>query len=193
MYANEVETKEKGKLPESLCGFPVIKRQSLGRGWSKSSRLSRSSCSLVCVSLPIPAQKKNRRKGHLCEYSYFEKGCRQKCTQQSRKVMWVALNSLFLKEISKKGRKRHGRTFASANGKCQKQVRQLQCQEQCIDHIPYYLSRLSRAHFFPTTILEIAVFALSAFGSVKNKRCRHFQRNELLLFTVKKITLPGDL
>ena len=47
--------------------------------------------------------------------------------------------------------------------------------------------------FFPTTILEIAVFALSAFGSMKNKRCRHFQRNKLLLFTVKKVTLPGDL
>ena len=31
-------------------------------------------------------------------------------------------------------------------------------QEQCIDHIPYYLSGLSRAHFFSTTFLEIAVF-----------------------------------
>ena len=29
-----------------------------------------------------------------------------------------------------------------------KEVRQLQCQEQCIDHIPYYLSGLSHAHFF---------------------------------------------
>ena len=38
-------------------------------------------------------------------YSYFEKGCRIKCT------------------------------------------RQLQCREQCIDHVPYYLSELSRAHF----------------------------------------------
>ena len=37
--------------------------------------------------------------------------------------------------------------FASAKGKQQKQVRQLQCQEQCIEHIPYYLSGLSRAHF----------------------------------------------
>ena len=46
---------------------------------------------------------------------------------------------------------------ASAKGKQQKQVRQLQCQEQylsvfyqeqCIEHIPYYLSGLSRAHFF---------------------------------------------
>ena len=27
-------------------------------------------------------------------------------------------------------------------------VRQLQCQEQCIGHIPFYLSGLSRAHFF---------------------------------------------
>ena len=37
--------------------------------------------------------------------------------------------------------------FASAKGNQQKQVRQLQCQEQCTDHIPYYLSGLSRAHF----------------------------------------------
>ena len=37
---------------------------------------------------------------------------------------------------------------ASAKGKQQKQVRQLQCQEQCIGHIAYYLSGLSRAHFF---------------------------------------------
>ena len=29
-------------------------------------------------------------------------------------------------------------------------------QKQCIDHIPYYLSGLSLAHF-PTTFLEIAV------------------------------------
>ena len=33
----------------------------------------------------------------------------------------------------------------------------LQCQEQCIGHISYYLSGLSRTHFFPTTFLEIAV------------------------------------
>ena len=45
--------------------------------------------------------------------------------------------------------------FASAKGKKQQLVRQLQCQEQCIEHIPYYLSGLSR-HIFPTTFLEIA-------------------------------------
>ena len=31
-------------------------------------------------------------------------------------------------------------------------------QEQCIGHIPYCHSGLSRAHFFPTTFLEIAVY-----------------------------------
>ena len=30
-------------------------------------------------------------------------------------------------------------------------------QEQFIDHIPYCHSGLSRAHFFPTTFLKIAV------------------------------------
>ena len=32
-------------------------------------------------------------------YSYFEKGCRTKCTRQSQKVLWVVLNSLFFKEV----------------------------------------------------------------------------------------------
>ena len=36
----------------------------------------------------------------------------------------------------------------SAKGKQQKYVRQIQCQEQCIEHILYYLSGLSRTHFF---------------------------------------------
>ena len=37
--------------------------------------------------------------------------------------------------------------FVSAKGKQQMWVRQLQCQGQCIDHITYYISGLSRAHF----------------------------------------------
>ena len=37
-------------------------------------------------------------------------------------------------------------------------VRQLQLQEQCIDQVPYYLSGLSRAHFFSATFLETAVY-----------------------------------
>ena len=36
----------------------------------------------------------------------------------------------------------------SAKGQQQKYVRQLQCQEQCMGHIAYYLSGLSRVYFF---------------------------------------------
>ena len=38
-------------------------------------------------------------------------------------------------------------------------------QEQCIDHIPYYLSWLSRA-LFPTTFLEIAVYDFVEYGPI---------------------------
>ena len=48
--------------------------------------------------------------------------------------------------------------FVSAKGKQPKKVRQLQCQEQCIDHIPYYLSGFVACTVFPTTFLEITVY-----------------------------------
>ena len=53
-------------------------------------------------------------------YSYFEKGCRKKCTRQSRKVLWVVLGSLFFKEICKNGTRDHRLTFVIAKGKQQK-------------------------------------------------------------------------
>ena len=53
-------------------------------------------------------------------YSYFEKGCQKKCTQQSVKVLWVVLSSLFFKYIYKNGMRGHGIVFAIAKGKQQK-------------------------------------------------------------------------
>ena len=53
-------------------------------------------------------------------YSYFEKGCRKKCTRQSRKLLRVALRALFFKEIWKNGTGGHGHMFASTKGKQQK-------------------------------------------------------------------------
>ena len=47
--------------------------------------------------------------------------------------------------------------FASAKGKQQMYVPQLQYQEQCIDHIPQCLWGLSGYIFLSTTFLEIAV------------------------------------
>ena len=58
-------------------------------------------------------------------YSYFEKGCRQKCTRRSRRALWVVLSALFFKEIGKKGTGGHGQVFTSAKGKQQKWVRHL--------------------------------------------------------------------
>ena len=51
--------------------------------------------------------------------------------------------------------------------------RKLECQEQCIDHIPYYLSGLSRALFFPTTFLEIAAYTWQrGVNRIKSFICR---------------------
>ena len=40
-----------------------------------------------------------KRKVEIVVYSYFEKGCRKKCTRQSRKALWVVLSSLFVRQI----------------------------------------------------------------------------------------------
>ena len=75
-------------------------------------------------------------------YSYFEKGRRKKCTRQSRIVLWVVFSSLFFKEIWKNGKMVHGYMSASAEVGSKAAV-----WLQYIDHIPYCLSGLSRAHF----------------------------------------------
>ena len=84
-------------------------------------------------------------------------GCRKKCARQSQKVLWVVFSYLFSKEISKNGKKGQLRMFASAKGKQQKSVRELQCQEQVYRSYPILPFGLSRAQFFATTFLEIAV------------------------------------
>ena len=53
-------------------------------------------------------------------YSYFEKGCRKKCTRQSRKVLWVVLSALFFKDIWKNRTGGHRHMFAIAKGKQEK-------------------------------------------------------------------------
>jgi len=88
-------------------------------------------------------------------YSYFEKSCRKKCTRQSRKVLWVNCSSKKFERIARDAMDIYLLVLKKSN-----ESRLDSCcrQEQCIGHIPYYLSRLSRAHFFPTTFLEIAVY-----------------------------------
>ena len=92
-------------------------------------------------------------------HSYFEKGCRKKCTQQSRNGLWVVLSLLFFEEIWKNGTRGLGRLFASTEGKQQKYVRQLSTSG--IVHWPYpiFPFGIVACTFFPT-FLEIAVYCI---------------------------------
>ena len=91
-------------------------------------------------------------------YSYFETGCREKCTRQSWKALgWFWVLFFFqrnLKELVRKAMQMCLRVLKESN---KSRFDSYSRQEPCTDHIPYYLSGLSRAHFFPTTFLEIAV------------------------------------
>ena len=88
-------------------------------------------------------------------HSYFEKSCRRKCTRQSRKALWVAFGFTVLqrnlKELARKAMKMCLRVLTESN---KSRFDSYSRQEQCIDHIPYYLSRLSRAHFSRQPFLE---------------------------------------
>ena len=79
---------------------------------------------------------------------YFEKGCRKKCKRQSWKALWVVLSSLFfkkkLKELVRKAVEMCLRVLKESN---KSRFDRYSRQKQSIDHIPYYLSGLSRAHF----------------------------------------------
>ena len=96
----------------------------------------------------------------------------KKCTRTSRKVLWVVLSSLFFKEIWENGTRGHGNMSESAKGKQQKRVRKLQCQEQWIDRIPYYLSGLSRANFFDSLSRNSCISGMRRSVSSPHKRLR---------------------
>ena len=84
------------------------------------------------------------------DHSYFEKGCRKKVHSPERYCGWFWVHCS-LKKFERMIRETMDICLwvlkESRNSKFELQL-QLQCQEQCIDHIPYYLSGLSCTHFF---------------------------------------------
>ena len=91
-------------------------------------------------------------------YSYFEKGCRKKCTRQSRKLLWVVLSSLFFKEIWKDGTRGRGRVFARAAGKQLKEVLTATGSGTAYWSYSILPFRIVPCTFLPTTSLEIAIY-----------------------------------
>ena len=81
--------------------------------------------------------------------------------RQPQKVLWVVLSSLFFKKNSNNGTSGQGHNLWVLKESNKKWIWQLQCQERCIDHIPYYFSGFSRAHLFWSTFLEIAVYFIN--------------------------------
>ena len=82
------------------------------------------------------------------KYSYFEKGCRKKVHATIQKSFEGGFEvHCSSKKFEKMAREAMDVCLQVLKGKQQKGVRQLKCQEQCIDHIPFYLSGLSRAQF----------------------------------------------
>ena len=81
-------------------------------------------------------------------YSCFEKGCRKKCTQQSRKVLWVVLSSLFFNDIWKNDERGHGRVFASAKGKQQNYKFDSYSVRNSVLIISHIIFRDCRVHIF---------------------------------------------
>ena len=75
-----------------LLGITVVPREIEYEGYAKFWRVKKVHYGL-CESGEL---KKNSRPERNA-YSYFEKGCREECTRQSRKVLWVVLSLLFFK------------------------------------------------------------------------------------------------
>ena len=108
-----------------------------------------------------------------CEivYSYFEKGCRKKCTRQSRKALWVVLSSLFFKEIWKNWYERPWKCVCDCWRKATKVGSTATVVRNSVLIISHITFRNCRVHIFPTTFLETAVF-LGKRGTLKQRMSR---------------------
>ena len=82
-------------------------------------------------------------------YSYFEKGCRKKVHATIPKGIVGGFQFTVLqrnlKELARKAKKMCLQVLTESN---KSRFDSYSRQEHCIDHIPYYLSGLSRAHLF---------------------------------------------
>ena len=98
--------------------------------------------------------------------SYFEKGCRTKCTQHSRKVLWEILSSLFFRKIWKNARATMDLCLRVLKENETKVGSTATVSGTVYWSYPILPSRTVACTFFPTAFLEIAVYT-------KKKRCQY--------------------
>ena len=71
-------------------------------------------------------------------------------------------------------------------------------RKQCNDHIPYYLSGLSGAHFFPTAFLEIAVYMYCSYchGLLYGEKTPHasvVQKVDIAIHRINRYQVDSEI
>ena len=102
--------------------------------------------------------------------SYFEKGCRKKCTRQSRKVLWVVLSSLLFQKNLKEWQERPWTYVYECLWKATKVGSTATVVRKSVLIISHITFRDCPVHVFPTTFLEIAAY-------LSHKYCRTGEGN----------------
>ena len=125
--------------------------------WKKTTRLN-----------TIPVMFVMLRYCWLQIYSYFDQGCRKKCTRQSRKGIVGGFEGTSCPS------KKFERMVQEATDICLRILKESNKSrfdsfsrfEQCIDHIPYFLSGLSHAHFLRQLSRNSCIHVHSVYHSL---------------------------
>ena len=112
--------------------------------------------------------------------SYFDKGCWKKCMRQSRKVLWVVLSARSSQKFERMSREAMDICLRVLKESNKSMFDSYSRQEQCVDHIPYYLSDCCmHINFLATTFLEKTVYIIIckffATLSTRKVQMRKFQ------------------
>ena len=111
----------------------------------KFSRFKCGACSRAALIRIMYEVTKSRTGILQCVYSYFEEGCRKKCTRQSQRYcgwLWIHCPSKTFERMT-----REAMDVCLLVLKLSNKSRFDGYSVRNSDHIPYYLSGLSRAHF----------------------------------------------
>ena len=102
-------------------------------------------------------------------YSYFEKGCRKKCTWQTQKALWVVLSSLFCKESWKNWYERPWKCVCECYRKATKVGSTGTVVRNSVLIISHITFRDCCVHIVPTPFLEIAVYSWTSHKGTYRK------------------------